>query len=330
MAHWKAELAAAEAAEWKRLNAGWDKGMPAEVEGVKLVGRPPKARNAAGAHEPAWWEMAGGRNGAGAPAGQVLLGLSPWAPGWERWYGWGVPAEEWGVVERMGPRKLEMPDVVPPREGRRERGGWGEPAGAAWPLPVMKQVEVEPSREAARVLRMPQGQKLKPCTWALGAELKQERKQDALAALAAEENAAWLAGGEMPRWHGEWKAGLKKAGWQERLRQEVAMAQMSLGYAQGAEARVQELAQGHVRPLKLEGLADAAVADVKPSPLERMAAQEELAWLLKALSPRQREAVVLKAEGLSMREAAAEMGCSHVAVSKLQKKAEAALRAALA
>jgi RNA polymerase sigma factor (sigma-70 family) len=259
---------------------------------VKVKGKQPKAMNVAGWDELPWWQMDGRKVGAPAPR-----------------------------MEQSQPRSAKRPS----------RGWWGEQAGEGKPLPAMKQVEAEPSREAARVLRMPRGQKLAPSTWVLGAELVREQKQDALAALAAEENAAWLAGGEMPGWHGEWKAGLKKAGWREELRQQVALAQVSLGYAQGAEARVQELAQGHVRPVGMDGmngLADEALADVVPSPLERMAAQEELAWLLKALSPRQREAVELKAEGLSRSEMAEAMGCSEERAKELLKDARKRARAA--
>lgn len=39
MAHWKAELAAAEAAAWLQAHAGWDAGMPAELPGLKEVSK---------------------------------------------------------------------------------------------------------------------------------------------------------------------------------------------------------------------------------------------------------------------------------------------------
>lgn len=309
MTHWKAELAAAEAAAWQKENAGWAKGSPAELPGLEVSGRATAPRNVPGWDQPCWWRMDGGKVGAPAPAGQQVLGLSPWAPGWKRWHGWGMPAEEWGVVERMGPMRMEMPCVVPPREGRRERGCWGELTGAAQPLPALRQVESLPTkaeeRERAHVLRMPRGQKLAPCTWVLGdARGKQgllwaERQKQVKRQRSGEKGARVLEA---------------ELGWKTSAAEAWAARREAEGHV--AEKRVSE-----------EELAEAAMG---PSPLERMAEQEELAWLLKALSPRQREAVELKAEGLTMREAAAEMGCSHVAVSKLQKKAVAAMKAALA
>ena len=161
------------------------------------------------------------------------------------------------------------------------------------------------SNEAAsRVLAMPR-RELEPCTWVLG---DAEGRQKLL-------------------WAMQVRCRKQKRGAEKGAR--VLDAQ--LGWA-AVCADAELYGHGGRKQMQLRD-GDAASA----SPLDAMAEAEEQAWKaealrleLQALSPRQREAVELKAEGLSMREAAAEMGCSHVAVSKLQKKAEAALRAALA
>lgn len=259
MTHWKAELAAAEAAEWKKLNAGWAKGLPVEVEGVKVKGKQPKAMDVAGWDGLPWWRMDGRKVGAPAPR-----------------------------VEQSKPKSVKRPS----------RGCWGEPVGQPMPLPEQKPVVVEPSaaeqREAARVLRMPQ-RKLAPCTWVLG---------DA--------------------------NGMKKLLWAERQKQ------VQQGRSGEKGARVLEAALGwkssnaevYAAQRQLEG--KQVVKQVseeempcKPSPLEQMAAQEELAWLLKALSPRQQEAMQLKAEGMSRQEMAAAMGCSEKAVKKALEEGRA-------
>ena len=274
MAHWKAELAAAEAAEWKRLNAGWDKGMPAEVEGVKVKGKQPKAMNVAGWDELAWCERDGGKVGAPAPAAAQSARMP-------------VPyrAERQGVAWE----KAAEPRLVP--------------VGDGLPLPAMKQVESELSVAEqwakARVLRMPRGQKLAPCTWVLGdARGKQqllwaERQKQVCQRRSGEKGARVL------------EAAL---GWKSRSADVQAA---------GRALRGKEL---------VKQVSEEELADVKPSPLERMAAQEELAWLLKALSPRQREAVVLKAEGLSRSEMAEAMGCSEKGVKKALEEGRAKAR----
>jgi RNA polymerase sigma factor (sigma-70 family) len=157
---------------------------------------------------------------------------------------------------------------------------------------------------ASRVLAMPR-REMEPCTWVLGdAEGRQKllwamqvrcRKQK----RSAEKGARVLDA---------------QLGW-------AAVCADAELYGHGGRKQMQ-LRDG-----------DAASA----SPLDAMAEAEEQAWKaealrleLQALSPRQREALELKAEGLGQVEAAAQMGCSQQAVAKLQKKAVAALKAALA
>lgn len=262
MAHWKAELAAAEAAAWLKENAGWAKGLPAEVEGVKLKGTGAEPRNVPGWDELPWWRMDGAKVGAPAPR-----------------------------IEQSPARKTKKPS----------RGYRGPLAGEPMPLPQAKPVEAEPTaaeqREAARALRMPQ-RKLAPCTWVLG---------DA--------------------------NGMKELLWAERQKQVKQNRSGEKG------ARVLEAALGwktsnaEVYAAQRELRGEMVLRQVseeempcKPSPLEEMALQEELAWRLKALSPREREVLELKAEGLSGKRQAEALGCSPKRAEKVLAEARAKAR----
>ena len=157
---------------------------------------------------------------------------------------------------------------------------------------------------ASRVLAMPR-RELEPCTWVLG---DAEGRQKLL-------------------WAMQVRCRKQKRGAEKGAR--VLDAQ--LGWA-AVCADAELYGHGGRKQMQLRD-GDAASA----SPLDAMAEAEEQAWKaealrleLQALSPRQREAVVLKAEGLGQVEAAAQMSCSQQAVAKLQKKAVAALKAALA
>ena len=173
-------------------------------------------------------------------------------------------------------------------------------AHAIWPSFAPEPYEVLDA-DAKRALAMPR-QQLSDCTWVLG-DAEAERRF----------------------------CGPVNSGWQEQVRQQLRAARYGLSFSAKQISAAQELARSEVRPLFMGGPAELEEEEQASgiSPLNALAQEEQAEWLLLQMSPRA-VGIELKAEGLSMREAAAEMGCSHVAVSKLQKKAMAAMRAAFA
>ena len=127
--HPRRALAEAEAAAWLERHADWCRGLPAEVRDTSVIGT--ETTSGDGRSLP-WYRMDGAFTGSPAPMGYVPQGLSDWAPGWERWYGWGLSGDEWGSDERRGPASVVRPASTPDaREGRRDRSGWGESAVSA-------------------------------------------------------------------------------------------------------------------------------------------------------------------------------------------------------
>lgn len=166
---------------------------------------------------------------------------------------------------------------------------------AEWPSvePVAYEVLDE---DARRALAMPR-QQLSDCTWVLG-DADGERQV---------------------------RRGREASGWQAQLRADLRSARYGFVCSNAQECRVQELARGEMRPLSVEGL------DEEPcgrSPLEQLALQEEAAWVMHSLSPRQQEALGLRADGLSAKASAEAMGCSPERVKELLKDARKRARAA--
>jgi len=161
---------------------------------------------------------------------------------------------------------------------------------AEWPELEAEAYEVL-DEDAKRVLAMPR-QLLNDCTWVLND-----------------------ADGECMV-----RRGRERSGWQGQLRADLRSARYGFGPSNAQDCCVQELANSQMRPLSVEGL------DEEPrgrSPLEQLALQEEAAWALHALSPRQQEAIGLKAEGLSRKQMADAMGCSEKAVKKALEEGRA-------
>ena len=155
---------------------------------------------------------------------------------------------------------------------------------------------------ASRVLAMPR-RELEPCTWVLG---DAEGRQKLL-------------------WAMQVRCRKQKRGAEKGAR--VLDAQ--LGWA-AVCADAELYGHGGRKQMQLRD-GDAASA----SPLDAMAEAEEQAWKaealrleLQALSPRQREALELKAEGLSRSEMAKAMGCSEERAKELLKDARKRARAA--
>jgi hypothetical protein len=127
--HPRRALAEAEAAAWLEEHADWCRGLPAEVRDTSVIGA--ETTSGDGRSMP-WYRMDGAFTGSPAPMGYEPQGLSDWAPGWERWYGWGLSGDEWGADERRGPAGVVRPAASPaPAVGRRDRSGWGESAPSA-------------------------------------------------------------------------------------------------------------------------------------------------------------------------------------------------------
>lgn len=171
-------------------------------------------------------------------------------------------------------------------------------AHAVWPSVEPEAYEVLDA-DAKRALAMPR-QELSDCTWVLG-DAEAERRF----------------------------CGPVDGGWQAQVRQQLRAARYGLSFSAAQISAAQELARGEVRPLFMGGPAELEAEEQESSisPLNALAQEEQGEWLLLQMSARQREAVELKAEGMSRRQMAEAMGCSEERVKELLKDARKRARA---
>lgn len=157
--HWKAELAKAEADAWLELNRGWDKGLPAEPRGVKvLTTQQVRTAEAELAEKRATGELpqSAGHQGAGQPWWRTVAREQRAAADYRT-----APATAQQLAHRAG-QEAHYPAATL----TRGRLFLAPPAPAG----------VVMDRTCARVLAMPRGQRLADTTWVLGHEPKRRLK----------------------------------------------------------------------------------------------------------------------------------------------------------
>jgi hypothetical protein len=157
--HWKAELAKAEADAWLELNRGWDKGLPAEPRGVKvLTTQQVRAAEAELAEKRAKGELpeVNDYQGAGQPWWRTVAREQRVAADYRT-----APATAQQLAHRAG-QEAHYPAATLVRG----RLFLAPPASAG----------VAMDRTRARVMAMPRHQRLADTTWVLGHEPKRRLK----------------------------------------------------------------------------------------------------------------------------------------------------------